>query len=259
MKGLEKVARRLTPTRTILSLCLVAGCVLALSTGSVPAQTLISARVLSSEGNVEIRRQPSDQPRVEKIVFKADEELRAGDTIVTGRGGRLVLGLSDGSQAVIAPQTTVVIQDLKQSPRTLFNVIKGKTRIEIEKLGGQPNPYRVNTPTAVIAVRGTIFDVLFDGNATQVFVHEGEVAVTNLVFPDQPVTLFANQMTRVQRQHTPDMPGPFKGGHNDGIFQGIGRIAMGAPRPDPGRGGPPGPPPGGSRPSPNSRPPGKRP
>jgi hypothetical protein len=55
-------------------------------------------------------------------------------------------------------------------------------------------------------------------------------------------------MTRVQRQRTPDRPGPFKGGHNDGIFQGIGRIAMGIPRPDPGRGGPPGPPPGGSRP-----------
>ena len=265
MKGLGKIAGRLMSTETILFACLVSGSALILPTGSVPAQTLISARVLSSEGNVEIRRQPSNQPRVEKIVFKVDEELRAGDTIVTGRGGRLVLGLSDGSQAVIAAQTTVVIQDLKQSPRTLFNVIRGKTRIEIEKLGGQPNPYRVNTPTAVIAVRGTIFDVWFDGNATQVFVHEGEVAVTNLVFPNQPVTLFANQMTQVQRQHIPDRPGPFKGGHNDGIFQGIGRIAMGTPRPEPGRGGspsspgPPGPPPSGSRPSANPRPSGKRP
>ena len=124
MKGLGRLASRLMSIKTIFSLCLLAGSTLILSTRSVPAQTLVSARVLSSEGNVEIRRQPSDQPRVQKIAFKVDEELRAGDTIVTGRGGRLVLGLSDGSQALIAPQTTVVIQDLMQSPRTLFNVIR---------------------------------------------------------------------------------------------------------------------------------------
>src|SRR4029078_7551238 len=120
----------------------------------------------------EIRRSSDSQPQIQKIAYKVNDELRTGDTIITGKSGRFVLGLSDGSQAMIAPQTTVVIKDLSQSPRTLFNVIRGKTRIHIEKLGGQPNPYRVNTPTAVIAVRGTIFDVLVDGNETQVFLHE---------------------------------------------------------------------------------------
>jgi hypothetical protein len=224
--------------------------VMVLGAGYVRAQELISARVLSSKGQVEIRRRPDDQPRIQKIAFKVDDELKAGDTIITGKSGRLVLGLSDGSQAVIAPQTTVVIKDLSQSPRTLFNVIRGKTRVHIEKLGGQPNPYRVNTPTAVIAVRGTIFDVLVEEDETQVFLHEGAVAVTSLTAPDKAVFLLAGQMTRVLMWRLPNAPILFKAGRNDGTFK-VGivdrndgaprvnrRVAVNGPRPNFGRDGP---------------------
>ncbi|MBS1789945.1 MAG: FecR domain-containing protein [Acidobacteria bacterium] len=250
------------------------------------AQQLGSARITAIEGQVEIRRYPSTQPVPVKIAFKVDDRLSAGDTIITGKNGKLVLGLTDGSQAVIAPKSTVVIKDLSESPRTLFEVIKGKTRVHIEKLGGQPNPYRVNTPTAVIAVRGTIFDVLVDDNETQVFLHEGEVAVTNLRLPNQPIILSAGQMTRIQMLGPPRPPGTFKPGRNDGNFrtaqtgrqgQDNGRIADssrrgsegpnrsgqrsdGNDRREPGRGTPPaiggsqpeigrgGPPPGGAKP-----------
>ena len=188
-------------------------------TGVASAQQLVSAKITAIEGQVEIRRYPSDQPVPVRIAFKVDDRLSAGDTIITGKNGRLILGLTDGSQAVIAPKTTVVIKDLSQSPRTLFEVIKGKTRIQIEKLGGQPNPYRVNTPTAVIAVRGTIFDVLVEDNETEVFLHEGEVAVTNLNLPNQPVFLTAGQTTRVFTQRPPNPPGSFKPGRNDGNFR----------------------------------------
>jgi hypothetical protein len=234
--------------KILLAVMTISGGVIMLATGRVGAQQLSSAKVLSIEGQVEIRRQPDGQPRIQKIAFKVEDELKAGDTIITGRNGRLVLGLADGSQAVIAPQTTVVIKDLSHSPRTLFNIIRGKTRIHIEKLGGQPNPYRVNTPTAVIAVRGTIFDVLVERDETQVFLHEGEVEVTNLILPDQPVILLAGQMTRVLTERLPTIPGSFKVGRTDGAFkvernertaQGNRRIAVGGPKPDLGRSGSP--------------------
>lgn len=231
-------------TKILSVVCFTFAIALIFSAGSAHAQDLVSAKVLSIEGQVEIRRQPGDQPQIQKIAFKVEDELKAGDTIVTGKSGKLVLGLSDGSQAVIAPKTTVVIQDLSQSPRTLFNVIRGKTRVHIEKLGGQPNPYRVNTPTAVIAVRGTIFDVLVDDDETQVFLHEGQVEVTNLTSPNQPVLLFAGQMTKVFLQRLPTAPGVFKSGRNDGTFKtrrndraspDNRRVAIG-PRPDSDRG-----------------------
>jgi hypothetical protein len=234
-------------SKILFIVCFIFACALILSAGSAQAQNLVSAKVLSIEGQVEIRRQSGDQPQIQKIAFKIADELKAGDTIVTGKSGRLALGLSDGSQAVIAPKTTVVIQDLSQSPRTLFNVIRGKTRVHIEKLGGQPNPYRVNTPTAVIAVRGTIFDVLVDDDETQVFLHEGQVEVTNLTSPDKSVLLFAGQMTKVFLRRLPTAPGVFKSGRNDGTFkirrndrapQDNRRVATG-PRPDSGRGATP--------------------
>lgn len=247
-------------TKTLLFIGLFCVGVLSLDNSglnSIRAQALVSARVLSSEGQVEIRRPSDSQPQIQKVAYKVNDELRTGDTIITGRSGRLVLGLSDGSQAMIAPQTTVVIKDLSQSPRALFNVIRGKTRIHIEKLGGQPNPYRVNTPTAVIAVRGTRFDVLVEEKETQVFLHEGEVAVTNLAHPNQPVILSAGQMTKVLIQRLPNLPIPFKIGSNDGtfkagrsegLFQKIGR-AVGGSNHDAGRGGLP---PNGSPGSPSS-------
>jgi hypothetical protein len=205
--------------RKMFALCVASICVMFFGADSIRAQQLVSARVLFSEGQVEIHRQPGDRPHIEKIVFSVADELKAGDTIITGKKGRLVLGLSDGSQAVIAPQTTVVIKELSQSPRTIFNLIRGKTRVHIEKLGGQPNPYRVNTPTAIIAVRGTVFDVLVGKVETQVFLHEGEVEVASLNAPDRAVFLAAGQMTRVPSERLPNAPVMFKAGRNDGIFK----------------------------------------
>ncbi|MCI0365167.1 MAG: FecR domain-containing protein, partial [Phycisphaerales bacterium] len=246
----EARGRYLMFTKILFAICITCISLLVPGAGYVRAQNFVSAKVLASEGQVEIHRNSRGKLRIGNVAFKVEDELRPGDTIITGRSGRLVLGLSDGSQAVIAPKTTVVIQDLSPSPRTLFEIIKGKTRIQIEKLGGRPNPYRVNTPTAVIAVRGTIFDVLVEEDQTQVFVHEGEVAVASLASPDKVVFLSTGQMTRVLFERAPSLPSAFKIGRNDadfrtggsgsnaGVSQGNGRIATGSPRPDPGRGGP---------------------
>ena len=205
--------------KKLFVLCFAGIALWLLNAPRVQAQELVSAKVLSVEGPVEIRRPSGTQPQLEPVAFKTSDELRAGDTIITGRKGRLVLGLSDGSQAVIAAQTTVVIKDLSQSPRTLFHVLRGKTRVQIEKLGGRPNPYRVNTPTAVIAVRGTIFDVLVEDDETQVFLHEGAVAVTNLRWPEQTISLLAGQTIRISPQRQSSNPGSFKAGRNDGNFK----------------------------------------
>lgn len=201
--------------RSSLLICVVLG----LAASGAHAQALVSARILSSDGPVEIQRRASAQAALTKIDYHVNEELRAGDVIKTYGGGRLVLGLSDGSQAIIGEKTTVEITDLSQSPRTIFNVLRGRTRIKIEKVGGRPNPYRVNTPTAVIAVRGTLFDVLVKETETQVFVHEGEVAVSNLATPQTPVILLPGLQTRVLLAAPPEAPTRFQPGRNDDTFR----------------------------------------
>jgi len=58
------------------------------------------------------------------------------------------------------------------------------TQAFIEKLGGEPNPHRVFTPTAVISVRGTIFDVAVNEyETTVVSVSEGLVGVRHRLLP----------------------------------------------------------------------------
>jgi len=192
---------------------------LALSGIQAHAQNLVSAKILSVDGPVEIRRAPQSGAKLKKISFKLREDLKAGDKIVTGWQGRLVLGLSDGSLAVLGELTTVEVRDLSSSPRELFNVLRGRTRVYIEKLGGRPNPYRINTPTAVIAVRGTLFDVIVRSNETEVFVHEGEVAVSSVLTPEAIVLLSAGQTTRVRHEQAPTTPAPFKPGRNDDSFR----------------------------------------
>jgi len=185
----------------------------------VKAQDLASAKILSREGSVQISRPSADGTTMNRVKLGANDELFAGDLIKTGVGGRLVIGLRDGSQAVISENTTVEIKDTNNSPRTIFNILRGRTRIKIEKLGGKPNPYSITTPTTVIAVRGTIFDVFVKDDETKVFVVEGEVSVANLLLPEQEIILTPGQFTRVQKEHPPQPPKPYKPGRNDEGFK----------------------------------------
>jgi hypothetical protein len=60
--------------------------------------------------------------------------------------------------------------------------------IKINHFGSQPNPYRVNSPTASIAVRGTEFGVAVGtGGETEVVVYEGLVEVSSLSNPQRRV------------------------------------------------------------------------
>jgi hypothetical protein len=198
--------------------CLLISAATLLASINAQSQTLASARILSSEGPVEIQRPSPVKGMLTKITYRANDELFAGDVIKTFKGGRLVLGLVDGSQAIIGEQTVLKIMDTSKSPRTIFNVLRGRTRVKIEKVGGRPNPYRVNTPTTVIAVRGTLFDVIVTEKETQVFVHEGEVAVTNFDRPEVTVILTPGQMTRIQHSRPPEFPSRFKPGLNNDMF-----------------------------------------
>jgi len=183
------------------------------------SQTLVSAKVLSSEGHVKIHRRSEVKGMLTEISYKVNDELFPGDVIQTFKGGRLVLGLTDGSQAIIGEQTVLELMDTSNSPRTIFNVLRGKTRVKIEKVGGRPNPYRVNTPTTVIAVRGTLFDVIVTEKETEVFVHEGEVAVANFARPEATVILLPGQRTRVQQTQPPESPSRFEPGRNNDKFK----------------------------------------
>jgi len=78
----------------------------------------------------------------------------------------------------------VLLQDYRNagSLRELLRITLGRVRIRINHYGGRPNPYRVDSPTASIAVRGTHFTVTVAARGdTEVVVIDGLVEVAVLV------------------------------------------------------------------------------
>ena len=85
------------------------------------------------------------------------------------------------------------------SLRELFGITLGMVRVKINHFAGKPNPYRMNSPTASIAVRGTEFSIEVDAEgATQVVVFEGAVEVASLTDPDRRVLIEAGRGVLVQ-------------------------------------------------------------
>jgi hypothetical protein len=122
--------------------------------------------------------------------------LNPGDRIDTRGGGRVTINLSDGSLVVIDPQSVIQIKDFRQaeSLRELFEITLGKVRVKINHYAGRPNPYRMNSPTASIAVRGTEFSIEVGASGeTKVIVYEGAVQVTSLTDPNQSVLVEAGR------------------------------------------------------------------
>ena len=126
-------------------------------------------------------------------ILARGDTLFPGDEIDTRGGGRVVIELTDGgSLVVIQPNSRIVINDYRaaSSLRDLFRIVIGRVRVKIKHLGGKPNPYRVNSPTASILVRGTEFGVAVDSSGdTRVVVYEGLVEVESLSDPRRRVLL----------------------------------------------------------------------
>jgi hypothetical protein len=141
-------------------------------------------------------------------VSASSQEVQVGDEIRTGPGGTVMLELPDGSYMVVAENTTLTIQQYGNSSLNNFiNLMLGKVRFYIQKFGGKPNPYQVGTPTALIAVRGTTFEVnVDDASFTEVRVFEGRVAVESVGLPDREVILEPGRKTLVRPGEYPLMP-----------------------------------------------------
>ncbi len=127
--------------------------------------------------------------------------LNPGDRIDTRGGGQAVIELSDGSMVVVSPGSLILLKDFRQasSLRELFEITLGAVRVKINHFAGRPNPYRMNSPTASIAVRGTEFSIQVDARGeTAVIVYEGAVEVSDLFDPGQTTLIEAGRGVLVQ-------------------------------------------------------------
>jgi len=113
------------------------------------------------------------------VKIEPDIRLAAGDEIKTTRNTEVVLELANGSIVKVGASTQVTVGSL--SPRRAdFSVEYGYILSIIAKAADDSYNYRVSTPAANAAVRGTVFltEVAEDGT-TDIKVLKGEVATTS--------------------------------------------------------------------------------
>lgn len=159
--------------------------------------------------------------------------LAAETVIDTGKGSAL-LNLQDGSQILVKAHSHVVLKAPDQTPGHSLELTLGKILAKIKKRTSNSPSFRMGTPTAVITVRGTRFEVEVDKKQrTRVEVYDGMVEVAGMGVGVGAVMLRPGYMTHVQPNRDPErpresmereggiMPGP---GGIGGESQGEGRV-----------------------------------
>jgi uncharacterized membrane protein YgcG len=131
------------------------------------------------------------------------------DTTVSTDDGRLLLKLSDGSDVLVRAHTKLLLKQPEASGWKYFQLLMGRVRTQIQKrMGGSP-AFQIGTPSAVISVRGTKFDVEVDRRGfTEVDVDEGVVELEAVTGRGQSVMITAGFSSRVGMEGGPEAPRP---------------------------------------------------
>ena len=116
--------------------------------------------------------------------LKVGDSLSPRQEVSSGPDGHAIFSLPDGSTFELFANSRATFRASSGGVTDLLDLWIGRVKVHIQKIGGRPNPNRVTTPTAVISVRGTIFDVTVeDEDVTLVLVEEGQVAVQHALMP----------------------------------------------------------------------------
>ncbi|GAC1388779.1 MAG: hypothetical protein NVSMB31_03480 [Vulcanimicrobiaceae bacterium] len=126
---------------------------------------------------------PGSQPKA--LAQSASIVLADRDIASTGNASLGALTLPDSSRITLGQNTRVQLGLFEQSASTnaKFTIYNGKTRFSIQHPNGAKANYTFSTPTAQIAVRGTIGDISVDLNDGM------RLNVYHLGQPDLPVTV----------------------------------------------------------------------
>ncbi len=191
-------------TSRIFCLVLLALC-LALAQEQQPQTAALpvgSATVDDIKGDVFVRSaaQVAPAPAQRGQVLEAE-------SILETRNGSAVLHLADGSQVLVKAKSRVVIKAPEKSGGSFFDLVLGKIVATVKKRLGASPSFRMGTPTAVITVRGTKFEVNVDPKGkTYVHVQEGVVEVFSLAVPGRPIILRPGYWTNVDPGRAPAEP-----------------------------------------------------
>jgi hypothetical protein len=153
----------------------VAGALLALAAAFAPAAAWAQAQgpghaeVVKLAGRVEVQRKGAPAQWAATAV---GARLADGDEIRAHAGSSAELALPDGSTVVVAENSRLVVNRLEfdtqgKSRTALFHLVAGKARAAVNQAAitlvrARQSNFAISTPSAVAAVRGTLYEVTYD-------------------------------------------------------------------------------------------------
>src|SRR5689334_12153371 len=190
-------------TLTIVVLALYCACAAAQQTAAAASAPYAGATISDFKGKVSI------QLPAQAFAAPVRGEVLPPDTTVNTDEGRLLLKLSDGSDVLVRPHTKLLLKQPEASGWKYFQIMIGRVRTQIQKrMGGSP-AFQIGTPSAVISVRGTKFDVEVDRRGfTEVDVDEGVVELEAVTGRGESVLITAGFSSRVGMETGPEVPRP---------------------------------------------------
>ena len=189
--------------KRMLTIVLVAAAALipAAGAGAEPAGSVISLR-----GKALIER--GEKERYAKVRDAVQER----DTVLTRDRSRLKILFRNDSVLTLGANGKLIVKqylhnDATRKAESLYELADGKLRAVVGA-----GPFKVQTPTAYAAARGTVFVMWYDaaGNTTGIAVIEGGLEIRNIKHgADRMVILVAGQMSTITGNDGPSPPEPF--------------------------------------------------
>jgi len=160
-----------------------------------------SATVADLKGDVSLR-----SPKGDPLAPRKGQVLDPESTIETGKGS-ILLRMHDGSQALVKSHSQVVLKPPEVGLGLYLELIIGKLMAKVQKRIGEDPPFRMGTPSAVITVRGTRFEVrVTKDKRTYVEVFEGLVEVRGIMVGGRSVLIRPGFSTEVPYEREPQQP-----------------------------------------------------
>mgnify|MGYP006284864989 FL=1 len=156
---------------------------------SLSALSAMDALVVYREGQVDIDRRGGD--RIEAYI---GDEVRGGDSVITGVNGFAELERGNSTSITVEPDTVFSVDSVGDTgqERDVLRCTLGSISYRFDRIAGASEP-RITTPSAAAGVRGTELTVAAGEDGSSLFVvQSGEVEVeaegqTVLLGPDEGV------------------------------------------------------------------------
>lgn len=149
----------------------------------------------------------------------AGHHAQSGDKVQTGWFSYALIA-SDHYRARFEIFSSTDVKLAGGTPGVILTLERGKLHAMFDKITGS-EPRVVQTPGALLAVRGTQYEVEVDHDGrTDLRVFEGTVEVRSRMQPERPVLVHAGEMTNFGRQDSPSVhPMPERGPRGQGMSQ----------------------------------------